>query len=702
MMRGGFGGGGGRRAATQTAGALPVHATEQTQHMRMLKQVLPLLWHNGWKQRFQVIISFILLLCSKLLDLFLPLSIKSAVDDLVAHTFPLRAIILYSVFRFGGELLVEARNAIYSVVSAHIEKKVASDVFKHLQQLSLRYHLDRKTGAVLRSVSRGASSFAEASRVVLFQFLPVVLQVSIVCIYLFSQYHFSFGLITLFTIASYLVFTVVTSNWRDKFRREMNEKDNEYNQKAVDALLNFETVKYFCAEEHEQARIESALTEYRTASIKSQLSLSILNLGQNFWITLGIALVMWQASVRVMNDTMTIGDFVLVQQFLITLYTPLAFLGTYWRMVRQYLVDVESMFKILDEPVEVEDAPDCKELLITQGKIEFNDVSFSYTRPSMEDLTGQKIKPLLRNISFTVEPGMKVAIVGPSGSGKSTIARLLYRFYDVQDGVIRVDGQDIRNVSQRSLRKSMAVMPQDTVLFNASVGYNIAYGAVAHGRVASEEEIVDAAKAASLYDFIQSQEEKLETRVGERGLRLSGGEKQRVGIARALLKKPTIFVFDESTSALDSATEADIQFSINTVSKGFSSITIAHRLSTIVDSDLILVLQNGEIVERGTHDGLLAKHGVYANMWARQLHTAHLQQTIANLTERLQNEEQHSDQTSLSEVKIEEVDESEDDASTPSTPATSTTASHSSTKSENHVIDIPSSSSASSTSRQSK
>lgn len=594
-------------------------------HDKVFAKALYYLWGTGrnrWNIRMRVFSSIFFLVLSNLSTLVLPIILKMIIDDLSKHppSFPWHLIILYGILRFSGTLLASIRDILFARVSAQTERAAALDIFKHLNELSLSYHLSRKTGSVVRSVSRGASSFALVLRIVLFQFIPVFARVVIVCAYLFLNYNWYFGVLTFGIIVVYVVYTWVTTDWRNKFRRTMNEKDNEYNQKAVDALLNFETVKYFNAEEHERVRYDKALKEYREASILSQQTLAILNCGQDVTISAGIATAMILAGELVVHSNdFSVGDFVLIQQFILTLYEPLGFLGTYYRTLKQSIIDIESMMKIMNERITVKDFPNAPELSFSKGKIEFRNVFFSYS-PEV---------PIIRGISFTVEPGQSVAIVGSSGAGKSTIGRLLYRFYDIQSGQILVDGQDISSVKQKSLRKNIGIVPQDCVLFNDSIGYNIAYGIYARKpEGASKAEIEEAARNASVLDFIQSLPLGFDTFVGERGLRLSGGEKQRVAIARALLKNPGIMIFDEATSSLDSATEIEIQKSLKTISKGRSTLTIAHRLSTIVDCDKIIVIDQGQIIEQGSHDQLVKLDGAYAKLWEKQNRIVQLKETL--------------------------------------------------------------------------
>ena len=598
----------------------------------IFKKSIPYLWpRDSMWLRFCFISSLVCLLIGSLADLYTPVATKYAVDELSGNVdegieprLPVRWILLYGVIRFAANLFQQMRDAFFAAVGAETERRVALETFHHLQSLSLSFHLQRETGSVLRSLSRGAQSFATLSRIVLFQIAPIFVQLAVVCIYLATLYPWYFALLTFGIIALYFAFTLTTTNWRDRYRRVMNEKDNEFNQKSVDALLNFETVKYFNAEAHEERRYDVALTAYTLANTRTQQSLAVLNAGQNLIISFGIALALFLAAREVINEHMTVGDFVMVQAFILQLYSPLGFLGTYYRMIKQNLVDVESMFKILAEQKDISDQPNARALQAGKGEVTFENVSFAY----------DKKVPILKNVSFTVRPGMKVAIVGQSGAGKSTIARLLYRFYDVTGGRILVDGQDIRQVTQVSLRAAIAIIPQDTVLFNDTLAYNVGYGAYARSiDGASKAEIEDATQRAALDGFIGRQPDGYDTKVGERGLRLSGGEKQRVSIARAILKRSSIMIFDEATSALDTQTEVEIQRELDAVSQGRSSITIAHRLSTIANSDLIIVLDAGRIVEQGRHDELLKLGGLYSRMWLRQERARELKGELEQLTE---------------------------------------------------------------------
>eukprot|EP00474_Spongospora_subterranea_P006208 CRZ06666.1 hypothetical protein [Spongospora subterranea] len=595
-------------------------------------QLVKRAWESVWPaddaaMRFRFVFSIILLGVGKILDLVPPFALKLIIDSLTEPAgpeFPTSGLFLFGVSRFLSPCITEWRNIIYATVSANAEKLVALKVMDHLMNLSFRYHINRKTGSILRSVSRGASSFGDVMRTFLFNLLPVVFQVGAVCLLLFARYDWWFAVVTFFTIVIYFVYTILTTKWRDRHRRLLTEKDNLFNQRASDALLNYETVKYFNAEEHEKQRYDRALREFRNASIVSQQSLSVLNIGQNIIISVGVVLAMFLAVKEVTLNIQTVGDFIMIQQFILTLYTPLGFLGTYWRMIHQSLVDVESLIKIIEEPIEIRDLPMAPSLIAKKGHIEFKDVCFGY-------VPGQ---PILKNISFEVRPGQSVAIVGASGVGKSTIGRLLYRFYEVTSGQIRIDGQNIAHVTQHSLRRCIGIVPQDCVLFNDTIGYNIGYG-IKSRQIADAlpYEIEEAAKSASIHDFIMHQPEQYKTVCGERGLRLSGGERQRIAIARAILKNPTIMLYDEATSSLDTITEQAIQKSLEEIAEGRSVLIVAHRLSTIVNSDNIIVLKDGEIVEQGSHESLIKIDKVYADMWRRQQNQKELEISLAELKE---------------------------------------------------------------------
>jgi len=519
----------------------------------------------------------------------------------------------------GAQLFSELRDSVFAKVEQRAIRNIALSTFRHLHALSLRFHLERQTGGLSRAIERGTRGIEFLLSYLLFNLLPTLFEILLVCGILWAYFEASLALAILATILVYVGFTFAVTDWRIKFRREMNERDSEASTKAVDSLLNFETVKYFANEEHEAQRFDKALRGYETAAVKSQTTLSMLNIGQGVIISIGLVGVMWLAAQGVAQGRMSVGSFVLVNSYLLQLYAPLNILGMVYRNVKQSLTDVEAMYRLLSEPAEIEDKPDAPALAVPRGRIVFDRVSFAY----------DSRRPILEDVSFEVPPGQTVAIVGPSGAGKSTIARLLFRFYDVTGGAITIDGQDLRDVTQLSLRRAIGVVPQDTVLFNDTIEYNIAYGRPG----AAKDEIEEAARLARIGDFIRSLPDGYRSRVGERGLKLSGGEKQRVAIARVILKQPAVLIFDEATSALDSHTEQEIQTSLRAVSAERSTVVIAHRLSTIVDADEILVLEHGRIVERGRHGALLAQDGIYAAMWQRQRRAAEREAALAEVAE---------------------------------------------------------------------
>ncbi len=580
--------------------------------LRTIRRLLPYLWPKGEPElRARVVLALTCLLAAKAATVYVPILYKRAVDILapedgaVAIVVPVALIVGYGIVRIASAAFAELRDALFAKVGQRAIRKVALETFGHLHRLSLRFHLDRRTGGVARAIERGTSGIEFLLSFMLFNILPTLLEIVLVCGVLWRLYSASFAAVAFVTIAVYIAFTIVVTEWRTKFVRTMNETDTEASARVVDALLNYETVKYFGNEAYEAARFDRALKDYERAAVKTKTSLSLLNIGQGLVIAVGLTLVMLMAARGVAGGGMTVGDFVLVNTYLIQLYQPLNFLGFVYRQIKQSLIDMESMFALLQEDVEVEDAPDAKALEVPQGEVTFESVGFGYDHN----------RAILREVTFTVPPGRRVAIVGPSGAGKSTISRLLFRYYDVDAGRIEIDGQDIRRVMQASLRAAIGIVPQDTVLFNDTIYHNIAYGRPE----ATPAEVERAARLARLHDFVVDLPEGYETRVGERGLKLSGGEKQRVAIARTLLKNPPILMLDEATSALDTRTEKEIQASLDEVARGRTTLVIAHRLSTVVDADEILVLDAGRIVERGRHTELLAREGVYAGMWRRQL-----------------------------------------------------------------------------------
>ncbi len=579
-----------------------------------VRSVLPLLWpENAPEARLRVVAALGCLGLAKLANVYIPMFFKGAVDALgvvppAVIAVPLGFLLAYGIARVLAQLMGELRDAVFAKVAQAAVQRIALDAFRHLHGLSLRFHLDRRTGGLTRSIERGAEGIEFLLSFVLFNILPTILEILLVAGILWSFYDWRFAAVTLATIGAYIWFTLTVTEWRIKFRRAMNESETDAYNKAVDSLLNYETVKYFGNEEHEARRYGAALETYGVAAVRSKTSLSVLNVGQSVVIAIGVVLMMLMAAQGVARGVMTVGDFVLVNAYLIQLYLPLNFLGTVYREIRQSLIDMEALFELMRAGIEVEDRPGAPALALTQGEVEFDAVDFQY----------DPRRPILEGVGFRVGPGRAVAIVGPSGSGKTTIGRLLFRFYDVTGGAIRIDGQDISEVRQDSLRAAIGVVPQDTVLFNDTIYYNIAYGRPD----ASRAEIEEAARIARIHDFVRSLPDGYDTMVGERGLKLSGGEKQRVAIARTLLKKPAILLFDEATSALDTRTEKEIQASLTELAKGHTTLIIAHRLSTVIHADEILVLEAGRVVERGRHADLLAAGGVYASMWRRQQEAA--------------------------------------------------------------------------------
>jgi ABC-type transport system involved in Fe-S cluster assembly fused permease/ATPase subunit len=577
--------------------------------LNALKSLAPYLWpRDSVKLRVRVVLALVCLLAGKLVNIYVPLLYKHAVDALspanVAIAVPVGLIVAYGLARVMSQGFNELRNAVFAKVSQRAVRRLALSAFRHVHALSLRYHLERRTGGLARAVERGTAGIDFLLSFMLFNVVPTIFEIFLVCGILWRLYSWEFAVATFTTIAVYILFTFSITDWRVRFRREMNERNSEANTKSVDALLNFETVKYFANDEHEACRYDAALQAYERAAVRSETTLTFLNLGQGAIIAVGLVAVMILAGQGVAAVEMTVGDFVLVNAYLIQLYTPLNFLGMVYRNIKQSLTDLEQMTSLLAVKPEIEDRPDAPALEVGSGAIAFRRVDFRY----------DPRRPILSDVDFRVAPGATVAVVGPSGAGKSTIARLLFRFYDVDGGAIFIDGQDIRELTQNSLREAIGVVPQDTVLFNDTIYYNIAYGRPGAPRAAVEE----AARLARIHDFVTALPDGYATIVGERGLKLSGGEKQRVAIARVILKAPKILVFDEATSALDTKTEREIQASLAEVSAGRTTLVIAHRLSTIVDVDEILVLDNGRIVERGHHTKLLLRRGVYATMWARQ------------------------------------------------------------------------------------
>jgi ABC-type transport system involved in Fe-S cluster assembly fused permease/ATPase subunit len=577
--------------------------------LQALKSLAPYLWpRDAFELRARVVLAVAFLLAGKLVNIYVPLLYKHAVDALspsnAVVTVPIALIVAYGAARVISQGFNELRNAVFAKVSQRAIRQLALRAFRHVHALSLRYHLERRTGGLSRAIERGTAGIDFLLSFMLFNVVPTLFEILLVCGILWRLFDWTFAAVTLVTILLYIAFTFSITDWRVRFRREMNERNSEANTKAVDGMLNFETVKYFANEEHEARRYDAALQAYERAAVRSETTLTLLNLGQGTIMATGLVALMTLAARGVAATEMTVGDFVLVNAYLIQLYTPLNFLGMVYRNIKQSLTDLEQMLALLAVKPEIEDRPGAPALIVGSGAVDFRRVDFRY------DVR----RPILSEVDFRMSPGATIAIVGPSGAGKSTIARLLFRFYDVNAGAIEIDGQDIRAVTQESLRRAIGVVPQDTVLFNDTIYYNIAYGRPG----ATRADVEEAARHAHIHDFITSLPDGYYTMVGERGLKLSGGEKQRVAIARVILKAPKLLVFDEATSALDTKTEREIQASLAEISADRTTLIIAHRLSTIVEADEILVLDNGHIVERGHHRELLARGRVYAAMWARQ------------------------------------------------------------------------------------
>ena len=587
----------------------------QIQGWSVIKRVAPYLWPEGepWVKR-RVVIALAVLVFSKFIAVGTPILYAQAVDALApdgasAATFlgfgAVALTLAYGLARLMSVGFQQLRDVVFTRVGQRALRQLALETFTHIHRLSMRYHITRKTGGLSRIIERGVKGVDFLLRFMLFSIGPLMLELLLICGYLFYKLDVSYVAVVVVTIALYVWFTFKVTEWRVKIRKEMNEQDTDANQKAVDSLLNFETVKYFGAERWEADRYDVAMAQYEDAAIRTNYSLAFLNFGQSLLITGGLVAVMVMAAMGVESGDLTIGEFVLVNAYMIQITMPLNFLGTVYREIRQALIDMGDMFDLLEQPAEVQDKADAKPLQVNGGRVSLQAVTFGYDAE----------RPILKGVSIEVQPGQTVAIVGSSGSGKSTIGRLLFRFYDVGTGALLIDDQDVRDVTQASLHAQIGVVPQDTVLFNDTVHYNIAYGRPG----ASEDEIIAAAKAAKIHDFIISLPDGYQTTVGERGLKLSGGEKQRVGIARTLLKNPPILLLDEATSALDTETEMEIQAELKAMGEGRTVITIAHRLSTIQDANRIVVLEDGLIVEEGSHDDLLARDGRYAHLWNRQV-----------------------------------------------------------------------------------
>ncbi|WP_090270437.1 ABCB family ABC transporter ATP-binding protein/permease [Thalassovita taeanensis] len=586
-------------------------SNERISGLRTIRRVIPYLWPKGeaWVKR-RVVLAMLALLASKLIAVSTPMLYKQAVDALAHEGVPVLALgavgltVAYGLARLMSNGFQQLRDAIFAAVGQRALRSLALETFVHIHRLSMRYHITRKTGGLSRIIERGVKGVDFLLRFLLFSIGPLALELLLVAGILFWLFDVWYLAVVVVTIAAYVWFTFAVTEWRVKLRKEMNDQDTDANQKAIDSLLNFETVKYFGAETREATRYDSAMERYAAAALKTSYSLSFLNFGQAFLITGGLVVVMVLAAMGVEQGKLTVGDFVMVNAYMIQITMPLNFLGTVYREIRQALVDMGQMFDLLEQPAEVSDKPNAKPLAVAGGTVRLRDVYFGYDPE----------RPILKGVSLEVPAGQTVAIVGSSGSGKSTIGRLLFRFYDVQGGAVQIDGQDLRDVTQTSLHDAIGVVPQDTVLFNDTIGYNIAYGRDG----ATQADVEKAAKDAQIHDFIVSLPQGYDTTVGERGLKLSGGEKQRVGIARTLLKNPPILLLDEATSALDTETEQDIQGALARAGQGRTVITIAHRLSTIADADRIIVLEDGQITEEGSHTDLLDRKGRYWSLWQRQ------------------------------------------------------------------------------------
>ena len=593
--------------------------TARASHMAVIRRLMPYVWREGRPDlKLRVVLAFVALIAAKAVTVLVPIAYKTAVDQLTGQTAPgdpiqvpeaLVAVPIFLIVAYGvGRILMivfaQIRDVLFTTVGQHAVRELANETFRHLHRLSLRFHLERKTGGLSRVIERGTKAIELIIRMTILNTFPTAFELAFIAILLFYYFGPTFVLIVGGTVLVYVWFTVKASDWRLSIRRELNDSDAEANTKAVDSLLNYETVKYFGNETLESRRFDASMAKYEDAAIRTFFSLGVLNSGQAVVFTVGLTGCMLLAAQGVVQGTLTLGDFVMINALLIQLYQPLNFMGLVYREVKQGLVDLEAMFALLEQPPEVVDRPDATALAVTDGSIRFENVTFAY----------DPARPILRDVSFEVPAGKMVAIVGPSGAGKSTVSRILFRFYDVASGRVLIDGQDIAGVTQKSLRAAIGMVPQDTVLFNDTIAYNIRYGRPD----AAEAEVAEAARLAQIHDFIETLPDGYDTMVGERGLKLSGGEKQRVAIARTILKGPPILMLDEATSALDSYTETEIQGALERIARDRTTLVIAHRLSTVVHADEIVVLEAGRVVERGTHGQLLHEGGLYAGLWQRQ------------------------------------------------------------------------------------
>jgi ATP-binding cassette, subfamily B, heavy metal transporter len=613
------------RIGQRDAGAAPDTPLSEASLLNTLRHLWPYIWPRGRRDlELRVAVVFVLLVVSKLFNALTPYAFKWATDSLAesgAGALPaigLGAVgftLLMGAIRIVSVILMQTRDGVFAAVAMHAVRRLATDLFVHMHELSLRFHISRKTGGLTRVLERGRNAIETLSRLVMSTGAPTVIEMLLVLGIFLYQFDWRYGLVLIVTLSAYFAYTTMATNWRIAIRRQMNDSDTDANQKAIDSLLNYETVKYFSAEGREAARYDKSMQFYEKASTHSYVSLAILNAGQTVIYIIGVTTMMVMCVYGIRAGRNSIGDFVLINAMMIQLSQPLNFMGTFYREVRQAVIDIETMFGILSRHPEIVDRPDAKPLVVSEGRIVFDDVRFHYDPD----------RPILRGVSFEAAPGETIAIVGPSGAGKSTISRLMFRFYEPQGGKITIDGQNILDVTQESLRAAIGMVPQDTVLFNDSIGYNIRYGRWD----ASDEEVREAAQLAQIDRFIESVPGAYEAQVGERGLKLSGGEKQRVAIARTILKGPPILILDEATSALDSFTEHEIQEAQRRVAKGRTTLVIAHRLSTVVDADEILFLDHGRIIERGRHAELLALGGHYAGMWNRQREAAEARAKLA-------------------------------------------------------------------------